>query len=90
MGFGGQLSFFGLVPCGAEGFATWYDRDFDERVGELEEPAYGGVSCLVASYGASLFEGHDPVLLFEASDYSVDGVLEVLLVDEAFGFAGGG
>ena len=37
--FGGDLSFFGEIPCSTEGFSARYDSYFYKRVGILQEPA---------------------------------------------------
>ena len=72
-------AFFREVPCRTEGLASRHNGHLDERIGILQEPRHGGVSCLVDGNAALFFLGHYFRGLFQSADDAVYGVEEVLL-----------
>ena len=84
----GDLTLLGEVPSGAEGLASRYDGDLDQRIGVLEEPADRGVSSFVEGDAVTLLFGGHLVLLLQTTDDAVDGVHEVITGDELLASAG--
>ena len=84
----GELSLFGQIPCCPQGFASRHDSNLDQRVGILEQPAYGCMPRLVIGNGFSFIFGNNLVFLFQPPDNPVNSIQKILLLNQILTFPG--
>ena len=75
-----DLSLLGHIPCSTQRLSAWDDCYLYQWVAILEVPAHGSMPCLVDGNGVALFLGHDLGAFLKAANYTVNCIVEVLLL----------